>query len=207
MIKMQSHWDYRWNAPIADLTVTAAKYQEIAKDPKYPNYASKAKSVLEYMERLKADTEFPYYVVYDDDHYDMDVYEDIAWRAFGPSHGECTKEYTVGSHGRSCNEHYCCPDIEIHEDFYLEMWEGPNGNWWKERYPTYEEFLDRISEGPQTYDHSHLGVWKHKFIVKNGYDHGMTAFQFKSEDDLNDFIVKTSLGPQYEFIGGSNDPS
>lgn len=196
-----SKWEFRWQYRPIDLRETALRYDEIAKDAKYPNYQGKAQTIRNAIEHFETDPIYPFYIVYDDDHHEMDRFEDIAYYAFGPAHGECSKEYTEGTSGY-CNEHFCCPGVEIQEDFYLQMWEGyGKDNWWKSRYPTYEKFLEAVDEGPQTYDHSHIGDWKPKYLVKTGYDRGMTGFQFKTKEMLNDFIVKTTLGPQYESIG------
>lgn len=202
---IEHHYDARHQfVPISLEDRYQSFLKTAASDPMYtPGYTERAASTKKYMEMLENETEFPYWIAYEDDYYYFDILEDVLWKTLGPSHGHCGKEYDYanGRHG----EHFYCRHVEVDEDYYKRMWETDQNDFWGKHYKTYENFIDKIDEGPVNHDHSHIGEWKIKWLVKTGYDAGIQLFMFKKKEDLDDFITKSTLGPQYETIGDSND--
>jgi len=170
-------------------------FLKIADDHGYAHYVGKANA----MKRIKdcPNSRFPYYILLEADYYTLDQYSDILWKTLGPAHGECHKENQRLGDEHSAN--WICPDVNVDHDHYLNMWNSEkHGGFWKERYQTFEAFFDHIDEGPQAHDHSHIGDWQHVWLAKTGYDYGVQMYRFRRQRDLVDFILKISLGPQFE---------
>ena len=76
-------------------------------------------------------------------------------------------------------------------------------------YPACEQVLisERVQDGEKVYskpnDHSHLGTWESLWIVKSGYDFGVSTYMFKSEQDKKLFEAHLEAG---QFGLGENWP-
>lgn len=158
--------------------------------------------------------QFPYSVLGEAYHGTFDDIEDIAWKTLGPAHGECSKEWQETKDGYC---HYHCPDIDIDDTLHERWWNAWDTgfrkrpwqwilkrlrlkprNYWRSKYATFEEFFDHVYEGPENFEHSHIGVWRTQYLIKTGYDYGFQRFEFRRKQDLDDFLIKTTLGPQYQ---------
>ncbi len=195
------NWPVRQQYTPTDLPAMYESFLETAKTPMYAHYKGKAETIKKLGIDREVNSEFPYSIAYSADYWDHDRYEDIFWHLCGPKHGECDKDHTYNSNHHSPNyeEGWCCPGIEIDEDFHEKIWNS-DVPFYTKHYGTYENYLEKNDDGPVTYDHSHIGDWRVRWVVKTGYDYGVQFYQFRRKVDLDDFIVKTTLGPQYEVL-------
>jgi len=171
-----------------------SSFLKTAEDKMYAHYGEKAQALKRY---LIPSLEFPYQVLIEESYYVMDEYSDILWKTLGPAHGECSKHNQ--RLGDTYGTDWVCPGVAVDHNHYLDMWNSAShNNYWKTRYPKFEDFLEHVDEGPVAFDHSHVGDWQHLWLVKTGYDFGLQIYRFRRERDLTDFVLKISLGPQFE---------